>query len=163
MGTTVYKLGRKYQPMSDVSLVSQICAAMSLNRSTLKKSRHIGIGLLQFNPSTSNTLIHLYFAETAVTTSRIYAYVYYCCWENKWSFFLSFFFLISHERRWSVSTVGAVAATNKQIRGWTVSLYSLFIKHVQMFTDDMNFYAPPQLYTAKEKKKKKQYCRHGCG
>jgi hypothetical protein len=27
-------------------------AAMSVNRSILKKSRHIGIGLLQFNPST---------------------------------------------------------------------------------------------------------------
>ncbi len=28
-------------------------AAMSVNRSILKKSRHIGIGLLQFNPSTN--------------------------------------------------------------------------------------------------------------
>ncbi len=27
-------------------------AAMSVNRSILKKSRHIGIGFLQFNPST---------------------------------------------------------------------------------------------------------------
>jgi hypothetical protein len=32
-------------------------AAMSVNRSILKKSRHIGIGLLQFNPSTVFRLV----------------------------------------------------------------------------------------------------------
>jgi hypothetical protein len=32
-------------------------AAMSVNRSILRKSQHLGIGLLQFNPSTGAALV----------------------------------------------------------------------------------------------------------
>ncbi len=58
MGATVHKLGRKYQPMSECIPVYKICETQCrnvVNRSILKKSRHIGIGLLQFNPSTGQT------------------------------------------------------------------------------------------------------------
>jgi hypothetical protein len=49
MGPTVHKLGRKYQPLVNVSPIYKICrthAAMSVNRSILKQSRHIGFGVI---------------------------------------------------------------------------------------------------------------------
>jgi hypothetical protein len=48
MGPTVYKLDRKYQPGVNVSPVYKICsthAAKSVNRSILKKSRHLWFGV----------------------------------------------------------------------------------------------------------------------
>jgi hypothetical protein len=48
MGATVHKLGRKYQPCVNVFPVYKICwthAAKSVNRSILKKSRHLGCGV----------------------------------------------------------------------------------------------------------------------
>jgi hypothetical protein len=41
---------------------------MSVHRSILKKSRHIGIGLVQFNPST-NCCLHQYKTLKAVATA----------------------------------------------------------------------------------------------
>ncbi len=64
MGATVHKLGRKYQPNEWMYLQSiksvEHNAAMSINRSILKKSRPIGIGLLQCNLSTVKTHKKLY-------------------------------------------------------------------------------------------------------
>jgi hypothetical protein len=49
MGATVHKLGGKCQPWVNVSPVYKICqthAAKSVNRSIVKKSRHIGFGVI---------------------------------------------------------------------------------------------------------------------
>jgi hypothetical protein len=62
MGATVHKLGRKYQQSVTVSPVFKSVkqnAAKSVNRSILKKSRHIGFCIFKV-PSSSDSAVYLH-------------------------------------------------------------------------------------------------------
>ncbi len=59
MGATVHKLGQKYQPWVNVSPVYKICLTQCrkvFNRSILKKSRHLGFGVLTVHLSMHVTI-----------------------------------------------------------------------------------------------------------
>ncbi len=57
MGATVHKLDRKYQPWVNLSVKS---AAKSVNRSILKKSRHLGFDVFIVHSSMPRTLLSLF-------------------------------------------------------------------------------------------------------
>jgi hypothetical protein len=66
MRATVHKLGRKYQPWVNVSPVYKIClthAAKSVNRSILKKSRHLVFGVLIVHSSMPSSSSLTMFAD----------------------------------------------------------------------------------------------------